>query len=324
MVSKREPAHHEMRYRHVGKSGLRVSKIGFGGWLTLGGTVDEKLSILMIRKAFEMGVNLFDQADVYSEGQAEVVLGKAARDLPRDQLVVATKVFGRMHPGPMGAGLSKKHIIEACHASLRRLQMDYIDLYQFHSFDPDTPLEESLEALEILVRQGKILYVGCSNFNSDQLSAAVELSINSNLPRFISSQPCYNLLERDAEEALFPVCKKLRVGNIVYSPLAHGVLSGKYLKGRPIPAASRSKTNGGKFMFRYLTDENLERTARLKKLANKLGYSLVQLSLAWILRRKEVSSAIVGATALKQLEHNLSAGDISLAGDEIAQIEACL
>ncbi|MFH1851098.1 MAG: aldo/keto reductase [Candidatus Neomarinimicrobiota bacterium] len=324
MVSKREPAHHEMHYRHLGKSGLRVSKISLGGWLTLGGTVAEDLSVRMIKLAFERGVNLFDMADVYSSGQSEVMLGRAARNLPREQLVVATKVFGRMHPGPMGAGLSKKHIVEACEASLRRLRMDYIDLYQFHAYDNDTPLEESLEALDLLVRQGKVLYVGCSNFNGDQLTEALELSVSGDRPRFISSQPCYNLLERDAEATLFPVCRKWGVGNIVYSPLAHGVLTGKYVKGETGPRGSRSDGDGNKFMSRYLTDDNLERVARLKKLTDDWGYSMVHLSLAWILRREEVASAITGATSLEQLEHNLAAGDIVLTDSEIEQIEACL
>jgi len=324
MVSKLEPAHHEMRYRYLGKSGLRVSKLSLGGWLTLGGTVEESRSVAIIHKAFDIGVNLFDMADVYSEGMAEVVLGKAARDLPREQLVVATKVFGRMHPGPMGAGLSKKHIIEACHASLRRLKMDYIDLYQFHSFDLDTPLEESLEALEVLVRQGKILYAGCSNFNGEQVTTAMELAINNSFPRFISSQPCYNLLERDVEETLFPACKKFGVGNIIYSPLAHGVLTGKYTVDEPDPPGSRSATNGGKFMSRYLTRENLQRSERLKKLAQELGYSLAQLALAWILRRAEVASVILGVTSLDQLEHNLAAGEIKLINEEIERIEDCL
>ena len=324
MVSKLEPAHHEMRYRYLGKSGLRVSKLSLGGWLTLGGTVDESRSVTIIQKAFDLGVNLFDMADVYSEGMAEVVLGKAVRDLPREQLVVATKVFGRMHPGPMGAGLSKKHIIEACHASLRRLKMDYIDLYQFHSFDADTPLEESLEALEILVRQGKVLYAGCSNFNGEQVTTAMELAINNNFPRFISSQPCYNLLERDVEETLFPACKKFGVGNIIYSPLAHGVLTGKYTVDEPEPPGSRSATNGGKFMSRYLTSDNLQRTDRLNKLAQELGYSLAQLALAWILRRAEVASVILGVTSLEQLEHNLMAGEIKLITEEIERIEDCL
>ncbi|NQU28998.1 MAG: aldo/keto reductase [Candidatus Marinimicrobia bacterium] len=313
-----------MRYRYLGKSGLRVSKLSLGGWLTLGGTVEESRSVAIIHKAFDIGVNLFDMADVYSEGMAEVVLGKAARDLPREQLVVATKVFGRMHPGPMGAGLSKKHIIEACHASLRRLKMDYIDLYQFHSFDLDTPLEESLEALEILVRQGKILYAGCSNFNGEQVTTAMELAINNSFPRFISSQPCYNLLERDVEETLFPACKKFGVGNIIYSPLAHGVLTGKYTVDEPDPPGSRSATNGGKFMSRYLTRENLQRSERLKKLAQELGYSLAQLALAWILRRAEVASVILGVTSLDQLEHNLAAGEIKLINEEIERIEDCL
>ncbi len=324
MVSKREPAHHEMHYRNLGKSGLRVSKISLGGWLTLGGTVDKDLSIKLIHRAFESGVNLFDMADVYSNGQSEVMLGEAAQNLPREQLVVATKVFGRMHPGPMGAGLSKKHIIEGCEASLRRLKMDYVDLYQFHAYDSATPLEESLEALDILVRQGKVLYVGCSNFNGDQLSDAVNISINRNFPRFISSQPCYNILERDPEEALFPACRKLGVGNIVYSPLAQGVLTGKYSKDRTELSNSRSTTKGGQFMSRYLTDENLERVERLKVVAREFDLSLVQLSLAWILRCEEVSSAIVGATSIEQLEHNLSAGDIRLTEDQIERIEVCL
>ncbi len=324
MVSKREPEHHEMRYRHLGKSGLRVSKISLGGWLTLGGTVAQDESVTIINKAFDLGVNLFDVADVYSNGQSELTLGKAASGLPREQLVVATKVFGRIHPGPMGAGLSKKHIIEACNASLRRLKMDYIDLYQFHAWDSTTPIQESLEALDILVNQGKVLYTGCSNFSGDQLAEAAESSIANRTPRFISSQPCYNLLERDAEEGLFPACKKYGVGNIVYSPLAHGVLTGKYLNREKIPAGSRSDSTGGKFMSRYLTEDNQSRTERLSEVADKLGYSLVQLSLAWILRREEVASAIIGATSVKQLEQNLTASDISLSDEELDMVEAVL
>lgn len=313
-----------MNYRHLGASGLRVSKLSLGGWLTLGGTVDESLSIRLIHRAFERGVNLFDMADVYSAGQSEIMLGRAARDLSREQMVVATKVFGRMHPGPMGAGLSKKHIIEACEASLRRLEMDYIDLYQFHAYDHETPIEESLEALDILVRQGKALYAGCSNFNADQLTDAITKSRANSWPRFISSQPCYNLLERDAEDQLFPACAKNGVGNIVYSPLAHGVLTGKYEAGKPHPSGSRSETNGGKFMSRYLTDDNLARAARLKVVAEDLGISLSQLSLAWILRRQEVSSAIIGATAIKQLDHNLDAGEVQLSPEDIERITGCL
>lgn len=311
-----------MKYRQLGNSGLQVSEISLGGWLTLGGHVDEPLSVRLIEHAFYCGVNLFDMADVYSGGQSEVMLGKALKNLPRDQVIVATKVMGRMHDGLFGAGLSKKHILQACDASLKRLGTHYIDLYQFHAPDKQVPLEESLEALDILVRQGKVLYVGCSNFSPAEIQKGLDISNRCHYPRFISNQPCYNMLERDAERELFPLCRESGIGNIVYSPLAHGVLTGKYKKGQRPPSGSRSDKPGGQFMSRYLTEENLEKVDKAQKIADKLETSLAKLSLAWVLRKEEVSSAIIGATSIEQLDENLEASELSVDRDAMDKLEA--
>ena len=312
-----------MKYRRLGNSGLKVSELSLGGWLTLGGSVNEKVSIDLIKAAFYNGVNLFDMADVYSEGQSEVMLGKAAQDLPREQIVVATKVYGTMHPGPFGSGLSKKHIIQACEASLKRLQMDYIDLYQFHVYDESVPLEESLEALEILTSQGKILYSGCSNFSTANMQEALNISASKGYPRFISNQPKYNLLidtflDEDFEETLFPFCDKHGIGNIVFSPLAHGVLTGKYKSIQSKPKGSRV---AGEFKSVHLTQKNLATAKRLKSIADEAGLTLIQIAFAWILRRKEVSSAIIGASSVKQLESNLTASGIRLEEDLLTAID---
>ncbi|MFQ6615817.1 MAG: aldo/keto reductase [Fidelibacterota bacterium] len=313
-----------MKYRHLGKSGLKVSEISLGGWLTFGGHLEEKRSVELIHYAFFNGVNLFDVADVYLEGKAEEVLGRALRELPREEVVVATKVRGRMHPGQFGAGLSKKHILQACESSLRRLNTDFIDLYQFHAPDDDVPLEESLEALDILVRQGKVLYVGCSNFTASQIRQGLDISRQRGLPRFISNQPCYNMLRPEIEEDVFPLCKAQGIGNIVYSPLAQGVLTGKYEKGKPFPDDSRRQKRGSEFMSRYLDNDNLDRAARVKEVASELGTTPAVLALAWVLRRPEVSAAIVGATSQEQLDENLRAPDVILTEDVIERLETAL
>ncbi len=315
-----------MQYRSLGNSGLKVSELSLGGWLTLGGSVNEKTSINLIKTAFHHGVNLFDMADVYSAGQSEIMLGKAAKDLPRDQMVIATKVYGRMHPGPFGSGLSKKHIIQACEASLVRLQTDYIDLYQFHVYDDSVPLEESLEALAVLFAQGKILYAGCSNFSTAHMQEALNIASAKTFPRFISNQPKYNLLidtflEEDFNEVLFPFCGKNGIGNIVFSPLAHGVLTGKYKSLKSSPKGSRA---AGKFESVHLTQDNIKEVKRLKSIADEAGLSLVQLSFAWILRKKEVSSAIIGASSVEQLESNLSASGIELDEETLLAIDGKL
>ncbi len=310
-----------MQYRYLGRSGLQVSEISLGGWLNLGDWVDERDSIALIHQAFAAGVNLFDVADVYADGQAEVVLGQALKELPREQVVVATKCRVRMWPGPLGEGLSKKHIVEACEASLRRLDVDYIDLYQVHAPDPDTPIEETMAALDLLVRQGKVLYLGCSNFTGEQLREAQGAAEAQGGTRFISSQPHYNLLSREPEEELFPACRELGVGNIVYSPLAQGVLTGKYQPG-VVPEGSRQAHR--EFNIPFLNEENLAAVEQLKPLAEEFGMTVAQLALRWCLRREEVSSVIVGATRPEQLDETLRAGGMTLDQDQIKAVEGVL
>ena len=313
-----------MNYRRLGNSGLKISEVGLGGWLTLGGHLDDALSVRIIEHAFFCGINLFDVADVYSQGHSEVVLGKAAKELPRDQMVVATKVFGRMHEGPFGAGLSKKHILQACDASLKRLGMDTIDLYQFHLYDDDVPLEESLEAMDILVQQGKVLYVGCSNFDALQIREGLDIASRLNYPRFISNQPRYNMLDRGIEDEVLPLCGRQGVGNIVYSPLAEGVLTGKYRKGRPYPEGSRMTYQDNRFESPHFTDENLHRVEKIGRAARSLDVTLPALALAWVLRRPEVSSALMGVTSIRQLDENVNASRVELTADVIERLEGIL
>ena len=310
-----------MQYRNLGRSGLQVSEISLGGWLNLGDWVDERDSIALIHQAFAAGVNLFDVADVYADGQAEVVLGQALKELPREQVVVATKCRVRMWPGPLGEGLSKKHIVEACEASLKRLDVDYIDLYQIHAPDPDTPVAETMAALDLLVRQGKVLYLGCSNFTGEQLREAQSAAESQGSTRLICSQPRYNLLSREPEEELFPACSELGVGNIVYSPLAQGVLTGKYQPG-VVPEGSRQAHR--EFNIPFLNEENLAAVEQLKPLAEEFGMTVAQLALRWCLRREEVSSVIVGATRPEQLDETLRAGGMTLDQDQIRAVEGVL
>ena len=310
-----------MNYRHLGRSGLQVSEIALGGWLNVGGWVDEKAAIALIHQAFAAGVNLFDVADVYADGQSEVVLGKALKELPRQQLVVATKCRWRMWPGPLGEGLSRKHIIAACEASLRRLDVEAIDLYQVHSPDTDTPIDETMAALDQLVRQGKVLYLGCSNFSANQLEAAQAAAQGRGGTPFSSSQPPYSLLDRGAEETLFPACAQAGVGNIVYSPLAQGVLTGKYRPGQ-IPEGSRQSRKN--FDISYLTEANLAVVERIRPLAEQFGMTLGQLALRWCLRREEVAAVIVGATRPEQLDENLAAAQKTLDPQQVQAIADAL
>lgn len=310
-----------MQYRRVGNSGLQVSEIALGSWLNTGDWVEEKTSIALVHQAFAAGVNLFDTADIYADGAAEVTLGKALKELPRQQLVVSTKCHRSVWPGPMGGGLSRKHIVEACEGSLRRLDVDYIDLYHAHAPDPETPIEETMEAFDLLVRQGKVLYLGCSNFSGKELETANKAAKSQGSARFISSQPRYNIFARVPEEELFPACKKLRVGNIVYSPLAHGVLTGKYKPGVQ-PEGSRLARWDRESP--YLTDGNLAMVEQLSALAEQFEMTMAQLALRWCLRRDEISSVIVGATSPDQLDETLAAGHQSLSPDQIEAIDHLL
>lgn len=312
-----------MNYRRMGRTGLQVSDISLGSWITYGGTTPEPDSIACIHRAFELGINLFDTADVYARGEAERVLGIAIRDLPREQLVIASKCRGRMWDGPLGEGLSRKHIVAAAEASLRRLRVDYIDLYQGHHWDADTPLDETLEAFDLLVRQGKVLYVGCSNFSAVQLCDANHLARRRQLARIDCHQPHYNMLERSIESDLLPLCGSTGVGVIVYCPLAQGVLSGKYNSGRA-PAGSRGAANLSAWRQRYLVPENLARLKALQRFAASKKRTMAQIALAWILRRPEVTSCIIGATRPEQIEENVKASSLKLSARDLERLEQIL
>ena len=306
-----------MQYRNLGNSGLKVSEIALGGWLNFGGFIDMDASARLIEHAFAAGVNLFDMADMYAEGRAELTLGRALQELPRDQVVVATKCRAQMWPGPLGEGLSRHHIIRACEASLKRLGTDYIDLYQVHWPDGETPIAETMAALDHLVRQGKVVYLGCSNFSGKELGAAHKAAKNAGGTRFISSQPQYNLFHRAPEDDLFPQCLKEGVGNIVYSPLAHGVLSGKYVPGEQ-PGKGRLAQWEGE--SDYNSDDYFRKAAAVAELAASYEMTCAQLALRWCLAHKSVTSVIIGASNHEQLDENLRAGNLALTAPQIKAV----
>ena len=317
-----------MQYRRLGASGLKVSEVCLGSWLTFGNATDDSTAIECIEKAYELGINFFDTANVYARGASETVVGKGLRKFPRDTYVVATKVYFPMSDGPMPnhSGLSRKHIMEQCDASLKRLGLDYIDLYQCHRYDTETPLEETLRALDDLVSQGKVLYTGFSQWTAEQIADAVNFQVEHNLDRFVSSQPHYNMLGRDLEKAVMPVCEKEGIGQIVYSPLAQGLLTGKYLPGHSIPKDSRAADpkqnmflNGGK-----LDEATLEKVQKLVPVAKSLNLSMPQLALAWCLRKENVASVIIGASRPSQVVDNAGAAGVTLQLDTLDAIDAAL
>jgi voltage-dependent potassium channel beta subunit len=298
-----------MHYRRLGRSGLKISEISLGAWVTFGGQVDEKAASELIHAAYEQGVNFFDNADMYANGQAEVLMGTAIRDIPREALVISSKVFWPTMPGPNGRGLSRKHILESLHASLRRLGTDYVDLYFCHRFDPDTPVEEVVWTMNDLLRQGKILYWGTSEWEPHQIMEATGVARALNLVGPTMEQPQYNLFHRKrVENFLTPLCREQGIGLTTFSPLYYGILSGKYNDG--IPNGSRAALESMAWMRDRITPERIEIVRQLTSLANELGSTTAQLALAWILRRKEVSSIITGASSLEQLDENLGAADL--------------
>ncbi|HEY9075383.1 MAG TPA: aldo/keto reductase [Anaerolineaceae bacterium] len=297
-----------MHYRRLGRSGLKVSEISLGAWVTFGNQIDEERAIDLIRAAYDQGVNFFDNADMYAEGRAELVMGKAIQSLPREALVISSKVFWPTMPGPNGRGLSRKHIMESIHASLRRLGTDYVDLYFCHRFDPDTPVEEVVRAMDDLVHQGKVLYWGTSEWEAAQVVQAIAVARQFNLVPPTMEQPQYNLLHRRRVEAeLAPVCREYGLGLTTFSPLYFGILSGKYNDG--IPAGSRAALADMAWIRDRITPERLEIVRKLTALAQEIDLTTAQLAIAWILRRKEVSSVITGATRLEQLDENLAAAE---------------
>jgi voltage-dependent potassium channel beta subunit len=301
-----------MRYRSLGHSGLQLSVVGLGSWLTYGGHIGADVARACVREAWQRGINFIDTANVYARGAAEEVLGPILKELPRDQLVLATKVYFPMGEGPNERGLSRKHIRDQVHHSLRRLQVDYIDLYQCHRYDVSTPLEETCEMMNDLVRAGKILYWGVSEWTADHLAAAVNLCRARGWAVPISNQPQYSALWRRIEARVLPTSERYGIGNVVWSPLAMGILTGKYTDVSKPPAGTRAAGQNADMMEDYFTQPVLDAVQRLRPLAERCNCTLSQLALAWCLRQPAVTSVIVGATKPDHVADNAAAADLTI------------
>ena len=314
-----------MDYRQLGRSGVRLSSIGLGSWLTYGNQVDRDMSAACIKRAFDLGVNFFDTADIYHVGAGETELGLALHGIERSDYVLATKCYWPMSHNTNDRGLSRKHITESIDKSLRRLQTDYVDIYQCHRYDDQTPLDETLRALDDLVRQGKVLYAGISEWEAGQIKAASDYAGAHGLDQIVSSQPQYNMIWRVIEKEVIPVCEEVGIGQVVWSPLAQGVLTGKYRPGEPLPPDSRGADERASGPIQgYLRDDVLNAVVRLKPIADEAGISMAQMALAWVLRQPNVTSAITGATGPEQVEDNVKAADIKLDAATLAAIDGAL
>jgi aryl-alcohol dehydrogenase-like predicted oxidoreductase len=314
-----------MEFRHLGRSGLIISEIAYGNWLTHGSQVEEDAATACVRAALDAGITTFDTADVYAETRAEAVMGRALKGERREGLEIFTKVFWPTGPGRNDRGLGRKHIMESINGSLRRLQTDYVDLYQAHRYDPSTPLEETMTAFADVVRSGKALYIGVSEWTAEQIRAGHALAQELNI-QLISSQPQYSALWRVIEAEVVPVSRELGLGQIVWSPIAQGVLTGKYLPGAPLPAGSRAtdEKGGANFVSRLLHDDVLERVQRLKPLADQAGLTLAQLAVAWVLQNDNVSAAIIGASRPEQVAENAKASGVKLDAGLLKQMDEIL
>jgi aryl-alcohol dehydrogenase-like predicted oxidoreductase len=309
-----------MEYRQLGKSGLKVSAIGLGG-NTFGNGADEAQTARIIHRALDLGINFIDTADTYSRGVSEQYVGKAVAGR-RQQALIATKVYGRMGDGPNDAGLSRKHILEGVEASLKRLDTDYIDLYQVHNVDASTPIYETLATLDGLVRQGKVRYIGCSNFLAWQLCEALWAADRKDLTPFVSVQPRYNVIDRAIERELLPFCRQYGIGIVPYSPLAGGILTGKYRLGEAPPADTRAGRNPR--LQQQLNEAMLGKVNALAKWARDQGHDVGHLALAWLLSRPEVSTIIAGATKPEQVEDNARAAEWRLSAGDLEEIDRLL
>ncbi|WP_037914654.1 aldo/keto reductase family protein [Actinacidiphila yeochonensis] len=314
-----------MEYRHLGRSGLFISEIAYGNWLTHGSQVEEDAATSCVRAALDAGITTFDTADVYAQTRAESVLGRALKGERREGLEILTKVFWPTGPGQNDRGLSRKHIMESIENSLRRLQTDHVDVYQAHRFDVSTPLEETMEAFADVVHSGKAHYIGVSEWTSDQIRRAHALARELRV-QLVSNQPQYSALWRIIEGEVVPTCEELGLGQVVWSPIAQGVLTGKYLPGQQPPAGSRATdAKGGSDMIsRWMQDEVLERVQQLQPLAAEAGLSLAQLAVAWVLQNPNVSAAIVGASRPEQVTENAKAAGVKLDADLKARIDEIL
>lgn len=311
-----------MKYRRLGNSGVKLSEIGLGGWLTFGNVTDEENGRELIETAFDCGINFFDTANVYAAGACESLWGRLLGEYERSSYVLATKVYFPMGDGPNDSGLSRKHIMEQCEASLDRLDSDYIDLYQCHRYDDDTPLEETIRAMDDLVRQGKILYWGFSCWPAERIAEARAIC-GDRLYAPVSSQPHYNILMRSIEDAILPVCIEEGIGQVVFCPLEQGILTGKYKPGQALPTGSRAgDERQNQFIKDLATNQRvLECVQQLGAIAGEAGCSIGQLSLAWLLHQDGISSCITGATRAEQIRENCAASGIGLNSDQLAQID---
>lgn len=314
-----------MEYRYLGHSGFKVSAVSYGNWITHGSQVEEDLAKVCVKRALDLGITTFDTADAYAATRAEGVLGRALSDVRRSSVEICTKVFFPTGKSSNNRGLSRKHIMESIDGSLRRLGTDYVDLYQAHRFDMETPLEETMLAFSDIVRQGKVLYIGVSEWTADEISRGAALARELHVP-FISNQPQYSMLWRVIEDKVVPTCQQVGVGQIVWSPLAQGVLTGKYLPGQPPPDGSRAtdELSGKNFIARWLNDATLTKVQELKPIAEQAGLTMAQLGVAWVLQNTNVASAIVGATRPEQLDDNVKASGIVLEPAIMDAIDAVL
>jgi aryl-alcohol dehydrogenase-like predicted oxidoreductase len=315
-----------MQTRHLGSSGMKITEIAYGNWITHGSQVEEDAAVACVRAALDGGITTFDTADVYANTKAESVLGRALKGERRESLEIFTKVYWPTGPGgPNDSGLSRKHIFESIEGSLRRLGTDYVDLYQAHRYDYETPLEETMLAFSDLVRQGKALYIGVSEWRAEEIRAAAELARELRVP-LVSSQPQYSMLWRVIEAEVVPTSRELGIGQIVWSPIAQGVLTGKYLPGQPHPAGTRAtdESGGANFIADLLNDTVLTRVQLLEPIARELGLSMAQLAIAWVLQNDNVSAAIIGASRPEQVTENIKASGVQIPADAMARIDQAL
>ncbi|GAA1911023.1 aldo/keto reductase family protein [Nocardioides lentus] len=315
-----------MDYRHLGSSGLKISEITYGNWLTHGSQVENDVATQCVRAALEAGITTFDTADVYANTQAETVLGDALKGERRESLEIFTKVYFPTGPkGPNDTGLSRKHIMESIDGSLRRLQTDHVDLYQAHRYDSFTPLEETMQAFADVVRAGKAHYIGVSEWTADQLRAGVELARDLGF-QLVSSQPQYSMLWRVIEDEVVPASRELGVSQIVWSPIAQGVLSGKYKPGQELPAGSRAtdEKGGADMIKRYMRDDVLERVQQLVPVAQELDLTMAQLAVAWVLQNDNVAAALIGASRPEQVHENVAASGVTIPAELMTRIDEAL
>ncbi|MBB3676273.1 aldo/keto reductase family protein [Modestobacter versicolor] len=315
-----------MEFRHLGRSGLKISEITYGNWITHGGQVEADAATACVRAALDAGITTFDTADAYAGGRAEQVLGKALAGESRSSIEIFSKVYFPTGSGPNDRGLSRKHIVESIEGSLRRLGTDHLDLYQAHRYDHETPLEETMQAFADVVRSGKALYIGVSEWRAEELRAAKALADELKVP-LVSNQPQYSALYRVPEAEVIPTSRELGISQVVFSPIAQGILTGKYLPGQPPPEGSRAtdeKAGGAQFISRWMRDDVLERVQQLKPIADDLGLSMAALAVAWVLQEENVAAAIIGASRPEQVTDNVKASGVRLDDDVRARIDEVL